>query len=753
MPRVTTAQTNFTTGEITPRLHGRTDIDRYNNAARTLVNAHPVVHGGAKRRAGTRFYKATKLAAKTARLIPFIKGRDEAYMLEVGDNYLRVHAAGGVDMGVELATSYTEAHLSGIDYAHGADTMFMFHEFVEPQKLLRLAPTSWTLGVTPFINVPYDEVGASPAATLTPTADGPVGETISLAAGDFTGTTATLSAISWASGGAGYQSTVAHGLVTGQPVMISGCVPDGYNRLGVVSVTDATHFSFPMRSDPGLGTTPGAFTLLTPAAVFGAGDVGKTIKINGGIVKITAVPSSSLVTGIVMQAMTSVVAAPQDAWSMHVPAWSGALGYPRTGTLFEQRLVAAGSPSYPQTMWGSGTAAYLDFLQGTADDDPYSFTLASNEVNPISHLASLRNLAVFTYGGEFSVQGGIEKPITPTNIRVRGETNFGCKDVRPVLVGKESIFVQRSGRKVRGLGYQPGDDAYSAPDLTVFAEHLSQSYGIVGLAYQQEPEQLLWAPREDGAFLCATIDRDQAVLGWSQHYTEGAVESMATIPNGDRDETWLVVRRTVNGATVRYLEIMDATFQPLLPGAAPTGYPPFDDPIVYGSTVDCGLSFDNAGGQSTFAVPHLIGCTVDIVADGAVMPQQLVPLSGNVTIPRTAKRTLIGLHFESEVGLLTPEIGTGTGSAQGNSMRTSEVTMRFLNTLGAKILDGDEQEQDVPFRQFGAGILDAAPQPFTGEVRIETLGWERGRSEFTIVQDQPLPMHLLSVTRKFQVND
>jgi hypothetical protein len=124
------------------------------------------------------------------------------------------------------------------------------------------------------------------------------------------------------------------------------------------------------------------------------------------------------------------------------------------------------------------------------------------------------------------------------------------------------------------------------------------------------------------------------VLGWAPHYTEGAVESMATIPNGDRDETWLIVRRTVNGATVRYLEIFDETFEPMLPGAAPTGYPPYAEPIVYGYTVDCGKSFDNAGGQSTFSVPHLIGCTVDIVADGAVMPQQVVPVSGNVTITR-----------------------------------------------------------------------------------------------------------------------
>lgn len=152
-------------------------------------------------------------------------------------------------------------------------------------------------------------------------------------------------------------------------------------------------------------------------------------------------------------------------------------------------------------------------------------------------------------------------------------------------------------------------------------------------------------------------------------------------------------------------------------------------------------------------MPHLIGKTVDIVADGAVQTQQTVDGSGNVTLPRASYRTLIGLHFRSEIGLLTPEVGTGTGTAQGNSMRTSEITLRFLNTIGAQVYDGEGNEQDVPFRRFGPAVLDKAPQPFTGNVRIETLGWERGRSDLTIVQDQPLPMHLLAAVRKFQVND
>lgn len=757
MARVTTVQTNFTTGEITPRLHGRTDIDRYNNAARTLINSHPVIHGGAKRRAGTRYYKGTKINAKRSRLIPFIHSRDAAYMLEVGDTYVRVHGAGGVDLGVEKVSSYTEAMLDAIDYAHGADTMFMFHESVAPQKLVRLAPTNWTLGAASFINLPYEEEGTSPAATLTPSQTGPVGETIYLMTGDVTGITTPIVAFSWGSGSVILDTGGGHGLSSGAAVQVAGCEPTGFNRTTMVNAPDATHLAFPLHDDPGTPVTVGRYTPLTPTAIFSAPDVGKSVRINGGLVQITAIINSGVVQGVVKQELDSTVSCPLDAWTLHSSAWSASAGYPRTGTLFEQRLVCGGTPTYPQTIWGSATAAYLDFLQGTNDDDAYSFTMASNEVNPISYLASLRNLAVHTYGGEFSVQGGVEKPITPTNIRVRGETSHGSKGVRPVTVGKESVFVQRSGRKVRALGYRAGDDEYSATDLTVFAEHITSSGvitgGVTGLAYQQEPDQLLWATRADGTFLSCTFDRDQAVNGWAKHYTEGIVESMATIPNGDRDETWVIVKRTINGSTVRYIEIMDETFQPVLPGAAPTGFPPYDEPVIYGYTVDCGVSFDNVSGQTTFSVPHLIGSTVDIVADGAVMPQQTVPGSGNITISRASYRTLIGLHFESEAGLLTPEVGTGTGSAQGNSMRTSEITMRFLNTLGAKVLDGDGDEQDVPFRQFGEGILDQAPQPFTGNVRIETLGWERGRCEFTIVQDQPLPMHLLSVVRKLQVND
>jgi hypothetical protein len=286
----------------------------------------------------------------------------------------------------------------------------------------------------------------------------------------------------------------------------------------------------------------------------------------------------------------------------------------------------------------------------------------------------------------------------------------------------------------------------------VLAEHITYS-GVVAMAYQQEPNQLLWMVLGDGTLISCTLDRDQQVQGWARHYTDGAFEWVATVPTASEDQVWVIVRRTVNGATVRYVEYLESGFQPIYPVAVdPLAMPPITQPITYGTTVDCGKLVNNVAGQTVFTgLSHLEGKSVDIVADGSPMPQQVVT-GGQITLPRSSKRTLIGLHFKSWAKLLTPELGTPTGTAQGKSMSTRELTLRWLNTLGAQIFDGEGNEQDLAFRHLGTGVLDQPPPVFTGLTRIEMLGWDRGKSEITIVQDQPLPMHLQSAIRQISVS-
>jgi hypothetical protein len=749
MPRITANQTNFTAGEISPRVaFGRVDIDKYANAAKVLVNAHPTIHGGAVRRAGTFFGAAAKFAAKKSILIPFVVNRDLAYMLELGDFYMRVYQPNGVFTGVEVASPYTEAQLADVDWVQGADVMYLYHPNVFPQRVRRFAVNLWDLSAVPYLVTPFDEQGHALAANLTLSAVSGASVTVTASAGVFLASDVGRNLIS----GPGIAQVTAFTSATQLTVKV--LVPFTSTSLALAAwyldVSPQSSIT-PSAKDP-----VGATITLDSGAIgtWRAEDVGKYVRLNGGMVVITVFNTNTNVSARVIQALTATVASPALAWSLEASVWSAANGYPRTGTLHEQRVWAAGSPKYPQTVWGSRTGIALDFTKGANDSDACIFTIQSDESNPISYLAAARNLLVHTFGGEFSMKGGNEKPITPSNVQVKPESKHGSKGVRPLTVGKESLYVQRAGRKVRAMGYHLDVDGFVSSDLTILAEHITAS-GVTSMTYQQEPYQLLWLTLGDGTLISCTLDRDQNVNGWARHYTDGAFEWVATIPNGNTEQVWAIVRRFVNGAVVRYLEWFDETFAPALPGAAPgsSAFPPYAQAVIYGNTVDAGISVDNAAGQTVFTgLSHLEGKTVDVVADGSVMPQQVVT-GGQITLSRASFRTLIGLHFRTEIGVLTPELGTGLGSAQGNSMRTGEITLRLINTLGGSIVNPEGRVQDLASFRFGTGVLDKTPAPFTGNVRMENLGWERGRDEFSIVQDQPLPMYVASVIRKFTVND
>jgi hypothetical protein len=740
MARVNLSQTSFAGGELSPRALGRTDIERYQTALRVARNCHPVVTGGLKRREGS-LYVAAAVSAVMGEsiLIPFVQGRDLAWVLEFGNLTVRIYNADGTDTGVALATPYTIAMLTTIDWAQSEATLYLFNHAAPIQRLQRLGSGTWVLGAAPFTTLPFSEVGIAPATSLT----------LSLATVGA-GRTVTASAASFLAG------DVGRGIIYDAGI----AVITGFTSTTVVTVTITRAFpsvsvpvsQWTLEGSPQTTVTPNAkdpvgasITLTASADSWRSGDVGVMVRINTGLCRITSLTSALIANATIVRELSSTVAAPALAWSIEYPVWTAALGYPRTGTVHQQRLIAAGTTRFPRTVWGSRLAEPLDFELGTADDQAFSFTIDSDEASAIAYVSAARDLMVLTQSGEYTMRSGIEKPLTPTNVRVVPESNHGCDQVRPALIGNETLFVQRAGRKLRAMGYKYDFDAYRAPDITALADHMTKG-GLVWMAFQQEPDLMLWAVRTDGKFLTCTIDRDQqpSVIGWAQHETAGGVESIASIPNGDREQVWAIVRRTVNGATVRYLERFDGTFEPLHPSTTTDG-------PEYGCTVDCGIVVDNASGQTTFAVAHLANAQVDVVADGSPMGIFMVT-AGSITLPRASKRTLIGLPFTSIGTLLTPEIGTGEGSVQGNAARTGELTMRFLDTIGARVIDAEGSTQTVPFRTFGLDVLDNAPEPFTGLMRVSKLGWQRGASELSVVQDQPLPMHLLGVMRKHTVN-
>lgn len=738
MVRATLNQTSFTGGEISPRAIGRTDIDRYGTALKRARNCHPVITGGVKQREGSLYAAVANAGPGESVLIPFVKSRSEAWMLEFCDQKIRIFNSDGQFL-TELTTVYTVADLPTLDWAQSDATMYLFNPSFEVYRLQRIG-SSWVLSPAPFTTVPFDETGIVPAVSLTLSASS-VG----------VGRTAT------ASGAVFLASDVGRGIISDVGI----AVITAYTSTTVVTVeitrafsgTGIGSFNWTLESSPKTSVTPSAkdpegatITLTAGAAAWRSSDVGAHVRLNGGLVKISAFTSTTVVDAVIERELTSTVAAPADAWSIEYPVWSAINGYPRTGTIHQQRLICAGTTKYPMTVWGSRIGELLDFGRWTNDDDSFAFTIQSDETTPITYVTSARDLVVLTESGEYSMRSGVEKPLTPTNVRVVPEKNHGTAQVRPVLIGDETMFVQRAGRKVRSLGWRYEFDSYKAPDLTALSDHITKS-GITSMVFQQEPDLLLWAVRGDGKFLTCVIDRDQqpSVIGWALHETIGTVECVASIPKGDRDQVWAIVTRVINGVTRVFIERFDGTFEALHPSTTTDG-------PVYGCTVDCGVVIDNAAGQSSFTVSHLPSTTVAVVADGSDMGEITTDSLGQFTLPRTSKRTLIGLPFASEAALLTPELGTGEGSSQGNAARSGEITMRFLETIGAKVVDAEGSEQTIPFRTFGTDVLDNAPEPFTGLMRVSKLGWQRGVSELSVVQRQPLPWHLLGVIRKHTVN-
>ncbi|SEB73264.1 hypothetical protein SAMN05216178_2045 [Pseudomonas saponiphila] len=716
MARPTINQTNFTAGEISPRMLGRVDIARYQNGAEIIENAWPLVHGGCVRRDGTLFTGVTKFPAKRCRLIPYVFNESQAYMCEFGDSYVRIFFSDGTYSGVELASPYTEAMLFSMEYVQGADTMFLFHTRVPIYRLRRSSNTEWTLAAAPFVTRPFDEKGISFATALTLGAStvGP-GRAATSAVAAFMA--ADVGREIWAGGGVAKVTSVTNSTVATVEV------------LNAFSTT--TLAAWALKGSPQTTNTLSAFspvgavvTMTLGAAGWRPDDVGKFVKINGGLLEITVYSSATAVNGIIRSAPTSAVPAPANAWSLEGSVWNDIDGYPRAGTLYMQRLAVAGSPNYPQTIWLSRIGEYLNFELGTKDDDALTYNLTSDQINPVLHMAQINALIPLTYGGEFTATGGVEKPITPTNIQTKNPSAYGCNSVRPVRIGNELYFVQKAGRKLRAMAYKYDSDSYGSPDMSVLSEHATTS-GVVDMAYQQEPESILFMVRNDGVLATMTVDRDQDVIGWARQITDGRFESVAAIPVAGGEQVWTVVNRTVNGVQTRYIER-----------------------FAQGVQVDGGIQGSSELGSAAWSgLGHLEGKTVDVVADGVVMQQQVV-VEGSVTLSRKAHTVQIGLPYKTRIKTLTPEVQGATGSAQGNSMRVGEIALRFLETIGCKIND-----QPIAFRDLGSNTLDKPPAPFTGVHRMENLGWERGEASLVIEQDQPLPFHLLNVIKKMTIND
>lgn len=696
-------QSNYTAGEFSPKLEGRVDFQKYGNSAKEIENFIVLPYGGLRKRPGTYFAAEVKTSAKRTRLVPFQFSITQAYILEFGEAYIRVYKDNGrIEQSgtpIEIATPYTEAQLFELNFAQSADVLYIAHKSHAPRKLERTSHTAWTLTTIKFDGGPFSEDNLTNVTLGASATTGSVTLTLAVPAWE---TNKSYRKGDWVTSvGNEYQCQISH-----------------------VSGTFATDLS-------ATKWATGTYDYFTTS------HIGSFVKMAGttgdpkvqGYLEITARTSGKVVTALVRKTLSASTATTD--WA--IGAWNAVNGYPGVVGFFEQRLFWASTPAQPQTVWGSVTGAFENHSIGVADDDALDYTIYSEEVNAIRWLLGGKVLHIGTQGGSYTMYSGSQtEPLTPTNVIVTAESGYGSANLHARRIGNNVYYLQRDNRHIREIAYEFSTDAYKALDATIFAEHITES-GIVAMDYIQSPHNMLWCVRTDGELAVMTREADQEVVGWSRLVTDGEFESIAVIPNGEEDQVWVVVKRTIGSTTKRFVEY----FKPIEFGDQEGAY-----------FVDCGLSYDSTPTDTISGLAHLNGMELDILVDGAVHPPKTVT-TGAIDLDWEGSVIHAGLPFTCKLLTNRPEVGETKQSTQGMTKRLAWANILLYQSGSFKV--GDEVRQDQLFFRTSAMNMDEAVPLFTGYKEYHVPNDYSKDGRLLITQEQPIPLHISAIVQEITI--
>lgn len=409
--------------------------------------------------------------------------------------------------------------------------------------------------------------------------------------------------------------------------------------------------------------------------------------------------------------------------------------WPARISLFQQRTWWSGCPKNPQKLWFSGTGNFYE-MGGDAkvDDSGGAFSLDSDQVNQIRGMIPARALVVLTSGGEWTLAGSQSGGVTPTDVQAVRHSNVGCAaHVPPMLIGASTLFVSRDRKKLREFLYSMEQDGFVPLEASLLSEHLLRPR-VKQLAWQQDPDSIIWCVLEDGTLAAMTYLRDQQVYAWHRHTTQGKVLSVCANSAEDYTEIWLAVER--NGKVC--IEQM----------ASPWQGDNLDDAECF--YVDCGLSYQGSKQERVSGLDHLEGMTVQVLADGGVQKEKVVQ-DGSITLDSPADTVIVGLGYTYRVTPLQPEGGHPQGTGQGVVKRLVKASLRVLHSVGMRYKVGDDSERDTFLRSVNEPMHKPV-QPFSGDLELPSVetGWNKN-PKITIFGSDPLPFSLLALIREIEV--
>jgi len=552
---------SFNAGELSPLLDARIDQNKYLAGCRTLQNMIPLIHGGATRRPGTEYINGAISNSAASRLIPFQHSVSVRYMLEFGNQVIRVYKDGaqlysGGNV-YEISTPYLTADLRELKFEQSADIMYITHPEYEPRLLARTADTTWTLTMMTHKKGPFLDQNTDEDLTITPSA---TTGSITLTASDDlfdeehapAGATATdasnngaLFRISHiteereiytshaANGNSATNLTVYEGdtldfITSG--IWTGVCTVYRSYDSGVSWETVWVTQSSNNANDKVTLTEDFADALYrTTMSSYSSGTCYARLKARSRLVhryvQVTAYTSATEVTATVLDYDSNSHAgliSTDATWRWSQGSWSDYLGWPGCVTISsEDRLILAGSTNQPLTVWASKAGDYQCFKEGTDDADAVTWTLAGNgQQNQIHWAVQKSGIFLGTSGAEHKLGASDDnEAMTPTNVQAKIQTTYGSANLQAMLINDAVLFLQRGGRKIREALFEYDFGSFRADDLSVFSEHLTDS-GVVEWAFQKSPDPILWMVLTNGKIAIMSYDRNQQVNSWAEIVTE-----------------------------------------------------------------------------------------------------------------------------------------------------------------------------------------------------------------------------------------
>lgn len=857
-------QTNFSGGEISPHLYSRAAAEGGNAFLKTACNFFVHPQGGASNRPGTAFVREAKYADKDCRLIPFVLSEEEAYVLEIGHEYMRVHAQAGTLLDAdgdpyELTSPYGETDLPSLSYVQYDQALFLVHPDYYPKKLTRtddgyFSLQDMTIKDGPFMVANTDEskkvrlvsesgtvVSEGVKAVLSflpvsypnyfiqafwqgerfydPSGYGfNVGEVV-LA---FNNKYSSTGCVAYNQGGViriespqatggdynGAQLTIHYreGIVAPPVLIVTQSMSGGCNAGEIISQGETKYYLEANTSLFRPGQAGALFALRhrveSPyeSGTLGYEDTSKVIKTGGdwsfrttgswygeivleasednaawekvkhftkaqdednfstvGSLELSAkmhylrlrclgisgemgyvlqaeafsqegiVKLQNYVSATKMQVSIERQAGEENEWTddWSEGSFSPEAGYPRCVFFYQDRLGFAGTKKEPQTVWFSKTGEHEDFgyLRTLEDSDSISVNLSGKKLNAISSVAVGSRLLLFTAGSEWSL--GCSGALTPYNIEIHQEGERGASGVPPIVVGNRTLYVQSRGSVLRDFFYQYSSASYTGRDLTLRARHLFFNKEIKEMAYQQEPDNLIWCVMSDGGLLSLTYLAEEDLFAWTRHETQGQFLSVCSIPSRGYDETWFLVRRGEKCFVERLL--------PRLSSKEP------EDQIF----LDCSVSKKSTVPFSEVeGLAHLNGQSVCVLADGSPLTGLTVS-NGKITLPSAVYTVHAGLAYEAVLQTLPADYTLPDGTVQDRKRRPVQVMLKVMDSRGGKIGAG-EGKLDLLVNDEAQTYGSAAPLQTRDFIRQFSASHNYFPS-VTFVQSDPLPVTLLAV--------